>query len=311
MRLSATLRFVLAIWVGSSLACSRGDREHGVDEPPSSERHPAASSPSSHEQLRGACDPAAFVDVAELPSALAAAPTSLGTHELKPGAKHREDELELWTGPHFVPTQVGASTGRMNTFLRGAIQPDYDRGDAGLDDYSHIGIESADNHWVGQARQFRWLIDRMDPQSGSVWVVLDRVACGSTLFLPRLEPGEIRRVWMSTQGIRHLDFVGSPPFGDEQVKVWLDPFADWSAEDGRWLLRPGAWASEGEHGEQPFTLNPSSPEFRPFVRRGPYTVQFERVVTGEGTAWSGAKRHLIAPHRVPNVHVLVAVQRDA
>ncbi|MDC0666299.1 hypothetical protein [Nannocystis radixulma] len=260
---------------------------------------------------RGACEAGTYVDVAELPAELRSPPTPLGTHELALGSERRVGELKLWTGQSSIP-QGGHERHvpeRFVTevFVRGAILPDYEQEGIQVDNYDHAGFRSEDNHFIGELRQFRWLLDRFDAGTGAVQLVVDRVACGPRLVLPRLEPGQSRRVWLSTQGVRDVVFADAPN-RDEQLIVTLLSGAEWERRDGAWRVTPHVWSREGASADV-HTLNPSSPEFRPAVQAGPFTIHFERVETGEGTRWWGSERHALALRRIPNVHVLVRIER--
>jgi hypothetical protein len=281
---------------------------------------PAERPVESHD--RGACDPGTYVDVTELPAELRSPPTPLGSHELALGSERRVGELKLWTGQSSIPRgwhairQGGQVQYRYfpkrvvtEVFIRGVILPDYEREGIHSDNYTHSGIHG-EVHFVhvDELRDLRWLVDRFDARTGKMRLVVDRVACGPRLFLPRLEPGQSRRVWLSTQGVRTVEFAEAPN-RDEQVIVDLSSGADWERRDGAWRVTPYVWSREGTSADV-HTLNPSSPEFLPAVQAGPFTVHFERVETGEGTQWWGSERHALAPHRIPNVHVLVRIEHE-
>lgn len=260
---------------------------------------------------RGACDPGTYVDVTELPAELRSPPAPLGTHELAPGSERRIGELKLWTGQDSMPRggheRIIPEPVITHAFVRGAILPDYEQEGIQIDNYTHSWIHS-ENHTLDGLRDLRWLVDRFDAKTGMVRLIVDRVACGPRLFLPRLEPGQSRRVWLSTQGVRTVEFADAPD-RDGQVSVYLSSGANWERRDGAWLVTPHVWSREGSSADV-HTLNPSSPEFRPAVQAGPFTVHFERVETGEGTQWWGSERHALASHRIPNVHVLVRIERE-
>ncbi|WAS94969.1 hypothetical protein [Nannocystis punicea] len=270
---------------------------------------PAERPVESHD--RGACDPGTYVDVTELPAELRSPPTPLGTHEFALGSERRVGELKLWTGESSIP-QGGHERQVperffLEVFVRGAILPDYEQEGIHSDNYVHSGLGS-EAHVVGGLREFRWLVDRFDAKTGEVRLVVDRVACGPRLFLPRLEPGQSRRVWLSTQGVRNVVFADGPN-REEQVVVGLSSGADWERRDGAWRVTPHVWSREGTSADV-HTLNPSSPEFLPAVQAGPFTVHFERVETGDGTQWWGSERQALAVRRIPNVHVLVRIERE-
>jgi len=309
----------LPVLIGTSLlvhaACSWVQRVPDTREPAPGGQVEAAdpAAKPAGTQNRSTCDVGMYVDVAELPEGLRSPPTPLGTHELELGDELRFGELKLWSGEedmelhcyHGDPCSEGVIR---KQFMRGAILPDYERSYDG-DNISGIWV-SSDVRVIEKLRTFRWFIDRFDPKTQKVRLIVDRVVCEPRLYLPPLEPGQSKRVWLSTQGAHELYFTRMRPPHPDQLHVYISSFPYLERGDGVWGLALTAWSTEAGRFEAPTMLNPSSPLFTASIRNGSFTVHVERVETGAGTQWVGSEEQMLAPHRIPNVHVLVRIERE-
>lgn len=253
---------------------------------------------------RGAQCPVRPTDASKsLPEYLASRPLEIGRHRLSPGQALALGDLRIEFVEEFLPMRSGGRQGRWVPSMKGAIT----NGAPGSPQRVSSWIESP-RPTVIELPPYRWQLDYYDKDKPSVSV--QRLACSHDEERVALEPGEGRRVWLSTRGIRNLSVdsgraVGpkAQPGAEEIGSLTLSRGQD----DGlprSYYASLYVWTPDGVcDAWQPASPAPAS------CQAGGLTVTVTKVVLDDGVEVRGAR--MSSEDTFLDLHLLVEIKRQA
>lgn len=128
-------------------------------------------------------------------------PVSLGTWELEHGKTLDTPWVRFRVYGDFIPTTMGASTGDHVTNYEVVLKPNIDQEKPSPFNTVYT--------WVGSKlaiSTFQALVTPIPGKKKRYRAELWDVGCREVYMVPELKPGESRKFWLSTDGVRHLHF---------------------------------------------------------------------------------------------------------